>query len=211
MIKLNVGGQIMITRESTLKKSSVLKMLIERNKNSMNDKCNGSIFLDEDPKLFIHVLNKLRHPNYIFPEKLIDNIENLLDFYDIPLLKNNTKNKLKFCVDVYDTTYRSIYINYVDIKEFRIESGHKLAHIYISKNDEVVMDIDDESIIDQMLFNATYKYNHKYNKKNKEIYYIYILKKEYTSLFCGEIGITLSFNNSDFSKVFVIGSTSIVN
>ncbi|KAG2389628.1 hypothetical protein C9374_014188 [Naegleria lovaniensis] len=68
VVKLNVGGKLFQTTSKTLKKSEILYYLY-RSANSQKKKENsieavtdenGVIFIDRDPKYFIHVLNYLR-------------------------------------------------------------------------------------------------------------------------------------------------------
>ena len=78
-IVLNVGGTHFTTFKSTLIKAEYFKSLIER------WMVNEELFLDEDPELFKHVLNILRNPNYIIPEKLKHNVNNLLVYFGVPM------------------------------------------------------------------------------------------------------------------------------
>jgi hypothetical protein len=63
IITLNVGGEKMVTRRSTLKRKSdsMLGRMFDENNESMMDVLeDGSYFLDSDPFVFRHILNKLR-------------------------------------------------------------------------------------------------------------------------------------------------------
>lgn len=94
LVKLNVGGTIFITKKSTLTQSHFFKTLLDDEKFA-DKREDGSYFIDEDPVLFRHLLNRLRHPDYQFPEADLDNLNKLVDFYEIPSVETNKKlNKM---------------------------------------------------------------------------------------------------------------------
>ena len=64
IIKLDVGGQLMSTYKSTLLKLNFFQSYLDR----WNDH-NQPLFLDVDPDLFKHILNKLRDPLYELPQQ----------------------------------------------------------------------------------------------------------------------------------------------
>ena len=61
-IKLNVGGTIFTTTRSTLCMSPYLASLLEKE----GEEKKHTIFIDENPSIFKHVLNVLRDINYPF-------------------------------------------------------------------------------------------------------------------------------------------------
>lgn len=76
-IKLNVGGVMFEILKDTLRKSVVLSELLDKN----NDK--DTIFLDENPNLFEHLLNRMRHADYVYPKDIDETMYNLDKFYKI--------------------------------------------------------------------------------------------------------------------------------
>jgi hypothetical protein len=75
LVKINVGGTIFSTRIQTLKLSNYFK---EWDHNIERD-----IFVDRNPKAFVHILEYLRDINYPYPQKY----EYELDFYEIDKTK----------------------------------------------------------------------------------------------------------------------------
>ena len=82
-IIINVGGKLMKTYISTLKQLPYFQSYIERWSN------NEELFIDYDPKLFLHLLNKLRDKNYEMPNN--NNINNMCQYfgYDQNITKIN--------------------------------------------------------------------------------------------------------------------------
>lgn len=76
MIPLKVGDKLFNTSETTLKKSEYFNSLLSRWNRS-------EIELDEDPRLFRHFLNCLRHDTYEIPDKYRANVCCLLDYYGV--------------------------------------------------------------------------------------------------------------------------------
>lgn len=140
-IKLNVGGKIYETRKSTLIQSKYFKTLLDDKFGNKSE--DGTYFLDEDPELFIHILNKLRHPEYEYPEIQSNNLVKLADFYEIPIIQTkqqimtakrivfNTKNK----IDTIIKTNGKIKIISIDFNR-----NHKC--LYFCDNDNCIMSID---------------------------------------------------------------------
>ena len=87
-VELNVGGTKITTLKSTLVKLPYFKNYF--NSWHKEGKENTEIFLDVDFNIFMHVLNKLRDENYIFPEDgvIITNITNMFDYFGLAV-KNN--------------------------------------------------------------------------------------------------------------------------
>lgn len=73
IIELDVGGTHMKTLKSTLLKVEYFKKIYDR----WNGK--DQLFIDADPNLFIHILNKLRDDKYILPDD--PNLQQMLDYY----------------------------------------------------------------------------------------------------------------------------------
>ena len=90
LIKLNVGGTIFTTTKSIICQSKYFQTLL--NKFSINKLEDDSLFIDDDPNLFIHILNKLRHPGYIYPENLAENLAILSEYYQIVNININNQN-----------------------------------------------------------------------------------------------------------------------
>jgi len=76
-ITINVGGKNMMTHKSTLEQLNYFKNILERWNKSDN------IFIDYDPDLFIHLLNKLRDNNYVMPNN--DNINSMCEYFGLSL------------------------------------------------------------------------------------------------------------------------------
>lgn len=81
-VTLDVGGKLFKTTPSTLCNSKYFNGLL---KNTHIDK---PIFIDRSSKIFKHILEYLRDPNYPFPDKYIYD----LDFYGIPRSKYSVEN-----------------------------------------------------------------------------------------------------------------------
>lgn len=80
IIKLNVGGIHFETTKDTLTKSPYFNAMFNGKWSVSEDE----IFIDKSGKIFEHVLNLLRDPNYYYPEKYLSE----LDFYLINKPKN---------------------------------------------------------------------------------------------------------------------------
>jgi hypothetical protein len=78
-VTLNVGGKNMVTYKSTLDRLEYFKNIFDRWNQTDN------LFVDYDPDLFIHLLNKLRDDNYIMPDN--DNIKSMCEFFGLSLSK----------------------------------------------------------------------------------------------------------------------------
>jgi hypothetical protein len=61
-----------------------LKFFVSPYKNENNEPL--QIFLDIDPDIFVHILNKLRHSKYVLPND--ENIDILCDYLGIEMVKN---------------------------------------------------------------------------------------------------------------------------
>jgi hypothetical protein len=76
IITLNIEGKNLQTSGALLKKFTYFESLIDRWSNSQN-----SIFVDCDYKLFKHMLNSVRIPNYIIPKKDLSNVNSLKNYF----------------------------------------------------------------------------------------------------------------------------------
>jgi hypothetical protein len=81
IIKLNVGGNIFMTNKDTLCQTVFFQKMFENEQ--LLKKIDGSYFLDEDPKYFVHILNKLRYPSYKLPKDIDDHIFVVADIYGV--------------------------------------------------------------------------------------------------------------------------------
>jgi hypothetical protein len=81
IIKLNVGGKIFMTNKDTLCQTVFFQKMFENEQ--LSKKIDGSYFLDEDPKYFVHILNKLRYPSYKLPKDIDDHIFVVADIYGV--------------------------------------------------------------------------------------------------------------------------------
>lgn len=84
MIPLKVGNKTFYASEITLKKSEYFNSLLSRWDST-------DIILDEEPKLFRHFLNCLRHDTYIIPDKYKENVTGLLEYYGVKYIKVDQK------------------------------------------------------------------------------------------------------------------------
>lgn len=82
VITLNVGGKLMCTYKSTLERLDYFQSKLDR----WNSENNDIIFVDYDPELFIHLLNKLRDDSYTIP-----NDENIITMFNYFGYKIETK------------------------------------------------------------------------------------------------------------------------
>ena len=77
MIQITAGEKSFLISETNLKKSEYFNSYLTR-WNKEDD-----IIIDEDPRLFRHFLNCLRHDTYQIPEKYRENVWDLLDYYGV--------------------------------------------------------------------------------------------------------------------------------
>ena len=78
MIRLKVGHKTFCVLETNVRKSEYFNSYLERWNHE------EEITLDEDPKIFGHVLNCLRYDNYEIPTKYKNNVRERLEYYGIP-------------------------------------------------------------------------------------------------------------------------------
>ena len=73
-VKLNISGQIFVTKRSNLEKSSYLLSLVSNN---------NEVLIDGSAKAFHHILAFLRNSKYVIPERYLSEMK----FYDIEYRK----------------------------------------------------------------------------------------------------------------------------
>lgn len=152
IITLDVGGTIMRTYKSVLDKLPFFESYMAR----WSGKGGNPVFIDYDPELFIHLLNKLRDPNYVTPHDA--NIAKMYDYFgydEPPKIEVNTHrlNKINELVchprystygdgPIRETTHRykteetqgKLYVLSVTIKYIQsisIKIYHKMETIYM--------------------------------------------------------------------------------
>lgn len=102
-VKLNVGGIHYETTKDTLIKSPYFNTMFN-GKWTISEE----IFIDRSGKIFEHVLNLLRDPNYCFPEKYLSE----LDFYLINKPKNiSSMFKKEYIDEVKDLIIKSMVLS----------------------------------------------------------------------------------------------------
>src|SRR5271170_3058567 len=86
IIKLNIGGTVIQTYRSTIQLLEFFKVYLDRwliDKSSSKHPESGQIFIDYDPALFIHLLNKLRDVKYRLPKTV--EIKNMCEYFGYEL------------------------------------------------------------------------------------------------------------------------------
>ena len=116
IIRLNIGGVETQTIKTTLEKSGYFNGLLnnpQMNKSGEDD----ILFVDEDYDLFKHLLNKMRNDCYEFPKDLKSNLENLADYYLIPVAKTEVVQNNINIVDIpFTNSYGKMNITFRKIK-----------------------------------------------------------------------------------------------
>ncbi len=74
LVYLNVGGTKFETKQGTLAFSPYFQGIIHLN-GSIKSSPDFPYFIDQDPKIFRHVLNLLRNPDYDYPIKYLNELE----------------------------------------------------------------------------------------------------------------------------------------
>ena len=142
-IKLNVGGTLFESTETTLKKINYFKYLFEDTNLTNND----VPFIDRSPHIFKHVLSFARDDTYNYPLKY----KNELDFYDIDYdvskLYDDTNsidalndNILKLSKDV-NFIKTSKTCNWYNCNKVKRINGYCYNHSY---NCDYITDFDDD-------------------------------------------------------------------
>ena len=196
VITLDVGGKIMKTYKSTLDQVDFFKNYMTRWTNT-----NNVIFLDLDPDIFIHILNKLRDINYDLPNN--QSVEKMCNYFGMKIENyDNISNEIVELMDDYNNNKRYkfnsseceiIYIILIKHNSFR-----SLEFMY---KDKIIFKVSDESLALYFKFENT-----------GQMEYVYKLRKQYLQLLqnIGSITINVSENHSygsgynqpNFSKIF---------
>ncbi len=118
-ITLNVGGKKCETLKSTLMKMPYFKTYFESWDHDQE------IFLDLDFKIFTHVLNKMRDPNYFYPddEILTNNINNMFDYFGFITIKSYERKNIDvsiYCSTTQNSYYGDSRLNSLDGTRFTI-------------------------------------------------------------------------------------------
>ena len=191
IISLNVGGKPFFSRRSTLEKSEFFNSLI--NDKIMNNKHNDDIFVDLDPNLFIHILNKLRYPSYDFPEKLSINLWILWDMCgdgSTKPLYTYRKTSYNIISDVDVCIHNAKCM----IESLDIISISKLSSIHIKlKTKSILFDTNNPFILFDEI-KTEEKYNYKLKAK-----YMHVLN-DYENI---NINIVETDRTNDMCKVIV--------
>lgn len=151
-IKLNVGGKFVETKKTTLTQSRYFLSLLD---DKFGDKReDGTYFIDEDPDLFIHILNKLRHPKYEFPEKQLTNLIKLAEFYVIPMIQTKqrtmTAKQIIFNTEkILDTMIQTNGI--IKIKSMDFNKNHKCLYFYNDDNCILIIDTKIKGIMNKKI------------------------------------------------------------
>jgi hypothetical protein len=109
IIKLNVGGQVFSTRETTLKSRQNFFEVLLASENAERDE-NGVLFIDRSPVHFHYVLNYLREGQLQpkLSEETLAGIRKEAEYYEMGDLVNYIHNiQLSFARPLYD--YHTAY------------------------------------------------------------------------------------------------------
>ena len=120
IIILNVGGTRMQTYKSTLEKLEYFSSKLNR----WNDKSESELFIDYDPTLFIHLLNKLRDDKYELPND--ENIVSMCNYFGYPIVTIE-EFEVDDIIKPYNGFVRRLDPNYYGNQGFyEIEPGQKI-------------------------------------------------------------------------------------
>ncbi|QKF94491.1 BTB/POZ domain-containing protein [Fadolivirus algeromassiliense] len=176
VINLNVGGHTFYTFKSTLEKIPYFNAHFET-----WSKDNSEIFLDTDPDIFKHILNKLRDANYQFPTDpiILTNIINMYTYLGLVQDDNDADNdssddKKQIIIRTLNPNYvymnsgffntivkHSYTINTLINKIIHIELICKKLHYFnVTFNNRVILSIKNNDILD-----IYFGYDHTKNKK----------------------------------------------
>jgi hypothetical protein len=104
IITLNVGGELMQTFKFTLLLSKYFKSKFEHwDKETTTSSERKPIFLDFDPKIFRHVLNMLRDPEYEIPPKKFEHVKKMALHFGFKFELENTIPDLEIGKKVIQT------------------------------------------------------------------------------------------------------------
>ncbi len=136
IVTLNVEGTRMQISASLLKDLEYFESLLTRWKSD-----GGEIFVDCDYKLFKHLINTIRIPQYVIPAKHVFNVKKLQEYYGMKFLaieKTNSSNEWQcYCDNVRTVVGGNVGFSGI----LRIDFSR------IIRQDSWHRDIDDERII----------------------------------------------------------------
>ena len=193
-ILLDVGGHCMKTHKSTLEKLDFFKSYLARWNGSEKE-----LFIDYDPTLFIHLLNKLRDDNYVMPDN--ENITQMLDYFGYVAVESVVINEP--INNIYEIHSNSGYkISYELSNEkiilFGLLSINEICKIIIKTND---------NRLDITIFNKDIPF---FFKKSNDVY---TLKKNYLKLinnFNMQAYIRIDIEASDYNYQHVSSAVYIL-
>jgi len=197
IIYLNVGGKHFETTMDTLLFSPYFKGIVNLN-GSINSTKESPYFIDRDPKIFRHVLNLLRNPDYNYPGKYLSELE-FYGFSVEELREFIAKNK-KILYDSIIPSYIHTPDKITDIpnvvipRELSVTKSDPaitlFAHVYRRHTD-----FDDLHI--ETFKYETYFWEHKYIKSDYVLVDIYVLIPICFYNKLNHFTITISFNKFD--------------
>ena len=132
IINLNISGTKISTEFNVLSKFEYFRIYLEK-WNSGEE-----LFIDSDPKIFLHLINTIRIPGYIVPIKHSENVENLRKCYSIDKIENPATNKLQIrMVSMYEFNNTVKNENIISIR-FKSEISNYLNNIDVYINHQTI-------------------------------------------------------------------------
>lgn len=119
IITLDVGGKKFRTYKSNLLKSEYFKSKLER----WNNDNSNVLFVDEDPEIFVHVLNFLRNSTYSYQGDNTENIKRSLGFYGIDVVADNQDDEQHKSNQIENMTY------ILQDQQYDYYVGDKIVHV----------------------------------------------------------------------------------
>lgn len=162
--------------------------------------------LDEDPRLFRHFLNCLRYDKYVIPNKYIENVHKMLDYYNVKYDVLNTIEekeecifKLTRCHIKYDSQYDSQNDKRSQLnrsfsftgKLINISSEHILKGISITYNGKEILNTISSFC------------NGRIEQEDINQYNLPKFFKKYLKTLTGEFKIDITFNIDKISARFI--------
>lgn len=194
LIILDVGGKIMKTYKSTLDKVDFFKNYMARWTGTPD-----TIFLDLDPDIFIHILNKLRDIKYDLPDN--QSVVKMCNYFGIKLENyDNGPSEIVELMDDHDNykcyKFNSSECEIIYIILIKHNSFRSMEFMY---KDKIIFRVTDESLPLYFKFENT-----------GLMEYVYKLRKQYLQLLqnIGPLTINVnenhsrgSYNQPNFSKI----------
>lgn len=204
VVTLDVGGTLMKTYYSTLQKLEYFKVKLDRwtDKTSSND----TLFIDYDPQLFRHLLNKLRNDAYDMPSD--NNIVEMCNYFGYPLEieeNNIVQKKNPIIYQPEANCYSDRKVNYecngkIKIIGWNSMFNEYIKHIRISTGAITILDLDNFNLT---LFVTKNDDSYKFNKK------IIKILNNYTSDNIVNIGV--EFKQKIYEKQYALGKIVVVS